>query len=137
MGTFSATLQTPGSQTLTALDTAAITGSATIQVNVVVATHFMLSAADNATGIGITFTDLAFLATWEGRHRDALVLAGAAEAVKERVGGPPGAIGGILEGDPAAEARAHLSGEEAARAWDEGRAMSPDEAVAFARAEGG
>jgi len=88
---------------------------------------------DNATGIGITFTDMAFLATWEGRHEDAIRLAGASESVKERVGGPPGAIGGLLEGDPVAEASAHLSEEAARRAWEEGRAMSLDEAVALAR----
>ena len=90
---------------------------------------------DNATGIGITFTDLAFLATWEGRHQDAIRLAGASETIKERVGGPPGAIGGLLEGDPVAEARAHLSEDAARRAWDEGRAMSLDDTVALARGE--
>lgn len=89
--------------------------------------------ADNSTGIGIALTDLSFLATWEGRHEDAIKLAGASESLRERVGGPPGAIGGLLEGDPAAEARANLPEEAADRAWDEGRAMSVDEAVAFAR----
>jgi predicted ATPase/class 3 adenylate cyclase len=88
---------------------------------------------DNHTGIGITFTDLAFLATWEGRHQDAIRLAGASESVKRRVGGPPGAIGGLLDGDPAAEARAHLSEDAAQRAWEEGLAMSVDEAMALAR----
>ena len=88
---------------------------------------------DNHTGIGITFTDLAFLATWEGRHEDAIRLAGASESVKQRVGGPPGAIGGLLAGDPAAEARAHLSEDAAQRAWEEGFAMSVDEATALAR----
>jgi hypothetical protein len=41
----------------------------------------------------------------------------------------------LLEGDPAAEARAHLSEDEADRAWEEGLAMSLDEAVALARKE--
>jgi predicted ATPase/class 3 adenylate cyclase len=93
----------------------------------------LFRAADNDTGIGIAFTDLAFLATWEGRHEDAIRLAGASQALKERVGGPPGAIGGLLEGDPVAEARAHLSGEAADRAWEEGLTMSVDEAVGLAR----
>jgi tetratricopeptide (TPR) repeat protein len=93
--------------------------------------------ADNGTGIGIAFTDLAFLATWEGRHLDAIKLAGASEALRVRVGGPPGAIGGLLEGDPVAEARAHLSEDIAQRAWEEGLAMSLDEAVAYARGESG
>jgi predicted ATPase/class 3 adenylate cyclase len=87
---------------------------------------------ENQTGIGITFTDLAFLAAWEGRYEDAIRLAAASESLKERVGGPPGAIGGLLEGDPVAEARAHLSEDAAQRAWDEGRAMTVDEAVAIA-----
>jgi predicted ATPase/class 3 adenylate cyclase len=89
--------------------------------------------ADNGTGIGITFIDLAFLATWEGRHVEALKLAGAYDSLRERIGGPPGAIGGLLEGDPAAEARAQLPEEVAEKAWAEGRAMSVDQAVALAK----
>jgi predicted ATPase/class 3 adenylate cyclase len=95
----------------------------------------LFRAVDNATGIGIAFTDLAFLATWDGRHEDAIRLAGASQALKERVGGPPGAIGGLLEGDPVAEARAHLSEDAAERAWEQGLTMSVDEAVALAREE--
>ncbi|TML00430.1 MAG: adenylate/guanylate cyclase domain-containing protein [Actinobacteria bacterium] len=92
---------------------------------------------DNLTGIGIVFTDLAFLANWEGRHQDAIRLAGASESLRRRVGGPPGAIGGLLEGDPVAEASAHLAEDEAKRAWQEGLAMSVDEAMALARSEPG
>ncbi|MGH2774898.1 MAG: adenylate/guanylate cyclase domain-containing protein [Actinomycetota bacterium] len=88
---------------------------------------------DNPTGIGITFTDLAFLAIWEGRHEDAIRLAGASESISVRAGGPPGAFAGLLEGDPVAEARVHLTEEAANRAWDEGLTMSLDEAVTFAR----
>jgi predicted ATPase/class 3 adenylate cyclase len=91
--------------------------------------------ADNVTGIGIALTDLAFLATWEGRHEDAIRLARASESLRERIGGPPGAIGGLLEGDPAEEAKAHLPEEVARRAWEEGQAMSVEEAVALARKE--
>src|SRR5207249_11104302 len=68
---------------------------------------------DNPTGVGIAFTDLAFLATWEGRHEDAVRLAGASESLRERVGGPPGGFAGILEGDPVAEARSQLSQDSA------------------------
>jgi predicted ATPase/class 3 adenylate cyclase len=93
--------------------------------------------ADNATGMGIAFTDLAFLSTWEGRHEDAVRLAAAAESLRERVGGPPGGIGGILEGDPAAEARAHLPEEAGQRAWEEGLGMSVEEAAALARRQDG
>jgi predicted ATPase/class 3 adenylate cyclase len=88
---------------------------------------------DNATGIGITLVDLAFLADWEGHYENALRLAGASESIMERAGGPPGGFAGLLEGDPVREARVHLSEEVADRAWDEGRAMSTDEAVTFAR----
>jgi predicted ATPase/class 3 adenylate cyclase len=90
---------------------------------------------DNQTGAGIALIDLAFLATWEGRHEDAIRLAGAFESVKERVGGPPGGFAGLLEGDPADEARAHLPEETARKAWDEGRAMSLEDAVRLARGE--
>jgi predicted ATPase/class 3 adenylate cyclase len=95
----------------------------------------LFRGADNATGIGIALTDLAFLATWKGRHEDAIRLAGASESLRQRVGGPPGAIGGLLEGDPVAEARAHLSEEASGRAWEEGLTMSVDEAVVLARRE--
>jgi predicted ATPase/class 3 adenylate cyclase len=91
----------------------------------------------NETGIGIALVDLAFLATWEGRHEDAVRLAGAFDGLRERVGGPPGGFAGILEGDPADEARPHLPADVAARAWDEGRTMSLEEAVALARAPDG
>jgi predicted ATPase/class 3 adenylate cyclase len=90
---------------------------------------------DNPTGIGIVFVDLAFLATWEGRHEDAIRLAGAFESLRERVGGPPGGFAGLLEGDPAEEARRHLAEDAAGRAWEEGLAMSMEEAVALARKE--
>src|SRR6266566_3792263 len=58
-GTFSATLKTAGSQTLTATDTvtASITGSATIGVNAGGATHFSVSAPSSATaGTAFSFT---------------------------------------------------------------------------------
>ncbi len=93
--------------------------------------------ADNPTGIGIILTDLAFLATWEGRHEDALRLAGAAESVRQRIGAPPGGFAGILEDDPAEEARAHLPDDASRSAWEEGLAMSLDEAVAFGRRSAG
>jgi predicted ATPase/class 3 adenylate cyclase len=96
----------------------------------------LFCAVDNPTGIGITLVDLAFLANWEGRHEDAIRLAGASEALRAAVGGPPGAIGGLLAGDPIAEAKAHLDEETADRAWKQGLAMSVDEAVVFARQTG-
>jgi hypothetical protein len=90
--------------------------------------------ADNPTGIALTFLDLAFLLTWEGRHADAIRMAAVAEAQRTQAGGgaTPG-FGAMLEGDPVADARAHLSPEDADQAWAEGLAMPLDEAVAVAR----
>ena len=71
--------------------------------------------------------------TWEGRHEDAIRLAGASESLRKQTGGgPPPGFAGLLEGDPVAEARVHLSEEAARRAWDEGMAMGLDEAMATA-----
>ncbi len=89
--------------------------------------------ADNATGVALAFRDLAFLAGWEGRPQDALRLAGAAESLREKIGGgPPQGFGGMLEGDPAAEARRQLPEAEAERTWQEGRSLGVEEAVALA-----
>ena len=88
---------------------------------------------DNLTGIALAFRDLAFLLTWEGRHEDAIRLAAASESLRERAGGgPPPGFAGLLEGDPAAEARAHLAEGAAERAWNEGRRMSVSDAAALA-----
>jgi predicted ATPase/class 3 adenylate cyclase len=93
----------------------------------------LFCAVDNQTGIGITFVDLAWLATWEGRHEDAIRFAGVFESLSELAGGPPGGFAGLLEGDPTLEARAHLSDEVAEAAREQGLTMSVDEAVTWAR----
>jgi predicted ATPase/class 3 adenylate cyclase len=94
----------------------------------------LFGEADNATGIALALLDLAFLLTWEGRHADAIRVAAIAERVREEAGGGPmPGFGGMLEGDPVAEARAHLSEEAADQAWREGRAMPLAEATALAR----
>jgi predicted ATPase/class 3 adenylate cyclase len=92
----------------------------------------LFKEGDNPTGIGIALTNLAFLATWEGRHEDAIRLAAASSRVKQLVGGPRGGFARILEGDPADDARLHLDTERADRAWDEGSAMTLEEAVRLA-----
>jgi predicted ATPase/class 3 adenylate cyclase len=97
----------------------------------------LFHAGDNATGIGIAFSNLAFLATWEGRHEDAIRLAAASARLKERVGGPPGGFAGILEGDPVEEAGPHLGAEAVRQAWDEGSAMTLEEAIRLAERESG
>jgi predicted ATPase/class 3 adenylate cyclase len=88
----------------------------------------------NHTGIALAFLDLAFLLTWEGRHADAVRIAGAAASQRERAGGgPTPGFGGMLEGDPVAEAGAHLGEAATRRAWEEGLTMGVDEAAALAR----
>jgi predicted ATPase/class 3 adenylate cyclase len=87
---------------------------------------------DNATGIALAFLDLAFLLTWEGRHEDAIRMAGVSQSHRDRAGGgPTPGFGGMLEGDPVAEARVHLTEDAARQAWQEGLTMSLDEAVAL------
>ena len=95
----------------------------------------LFQSVDNLTGVGVVFSNFAFLATWEGRHEDAVRLAAASDRLKQQVGGPPGGFAGILEGDPAEEAGAHLDPEVTRRAWDEGFAMTLDEAVRLAAGE--
>jgi predicted ATPase/class 3 adenylate cyclase len=91
---------------------------------------------DNATGIALAFLDLAFLLTWEGRHEDAIRMAGVSESHRDRAGGgPTPGFGGMLEGDPVAEASSHLTEDAARRAWQEGLTMSVHEAVALAQAD--
>jgi hypothetical protein len=43
--------------------------------------------ADSPMGIAQVLQALTFMASWEGRHTDAVRLAGAAEALPERLGG--------------------------------------------------
>jgi predicted ATPase/class 3 adenylate cyclase len=92
--------------------------------------------ADNPTGTALAFLDLAFLLTWEGRHADAIRMAGVSESVRERAGGGPmPGFGAMLEGDPVAEARIHLPGDAAEQAWREGLGLSVPDAVALARGD--
>jgi predicted ATPase/class 3 adenylate cyclase len=97
----------------------------------------LFRAVDDATGIALAFLDLAFLLTWEGRHEDAIRMAAVSAAHRDRAGGgPTPGFGGMLEGDPVAEARAHLPADAAERAWQDGAAMGLDQAVAVARGAG-
>jgi tetratricopeptide (TPR) repeat protein len=88
---------------------------------------------DSPMGMVSVVLGLAYVARWEERHEDAMRLVGAAESLRERVGGgaPINFLAGFM-GDPEAEARAHLSQEAAQRAIKEGRTMSMDAAVALA-----
>ena len=73
--------------------------------------------ADSPMGIVSVVLGLSYLARWGDRYEDAVKLAGAAESLRERVGGraPLDFLSGFL-GDPEAEARAHLPQEEIGRA---------------------
>jgi predicted ATPase/class 3 adenylate cyclase len=90
-------------------------------------------AADSPMGITSVVLGLASLARWEGRYEEAVRLAGAAESLREQVGGraPMDFLAGVV-GDPEAEARARLPEDAARRAWEEGRAMSAERALALA-----
>ena len=89
-------------------------------------------AVDSPIGMVSVLLSLTYLARWEERYEDAVKLAGAAESLRERVGGraPLDFLSGFL-GDPEAEARAHLPEEAAGRAYQQGRAMSLEAAVAL------
>jgi hypothetical protein len=84
------------------------------------------------TGIALSLDNLADLEITAGNVVRALRLAGASEAIKEGVGGqaPPELI---TLPDPRERARLLLSEEQVRAAWEEGRAMSMEEAIAYAR----
>ena len=88
-------------------------------------------------GVVSVVLGLAYVARWEERHEDAMRLVGAAESLRERVGGgaPINFLAGFM-GDPEAEARARLTEEAADRAFQEGGGLSVDAAVALATRPG-
>jgi hypothetical protein len=92
----------------------------------------LAAEADSPMGMVSVLIALSYVARWEERHQDAVRLAGAADALREQVGGraPLEFLAGFL-GDPEAEARAHLSEEAARRAWEEGRRSGVDAALAW------
>lgn len=78
-----------------------------------------------------------FAGIWARRgHGDrALRLAGAAAGIRERIGSPQPPWSRKLEEEWVAEARGTV-GPAAARAWDEGKKLPSEEAIAFALGEG-
>jgi len=88
----------------------------------------------NRTGMAIVMDNLAAKAGAEGRHLRALRLGGASEAIKETAGGhaPPPLID---LPDPREAAQEVLGEDVVAAAWEEGRAMTIEQAVAYARQE--
>jgi predicted ATPase/class 3 adenylate cyclase len=86
----------------------------------------------NRTGITIALDNLAAREIALGNLERAVRLGGASQAIKESAGGqaPPELID---HPDPRGLARGSLVEESIARAWEEGRGMSLEEAVAYAR----
>jgi tetratricopeptide (TPR) repeat protein len=91
----------------------------------------MFVEVGNPTGIAMTLEEMAMVETIEGRHERALRLAGAAEALKEQIGGgPPAEL--MRSAESFAESRRNLDPETANRAWEEGRDLSADKAIQYA-----
>ena len=86
------------------------------------------------TGMALSLDNLVFLENAKSRAERAMRLAGFSQALKEQVGGeaPPELL---LLNDPWEGARRYLSEEEMRAAWEEGRAMTREQALAFARGE--
>ncbi|HEY6709419.1 MAG TPA: tetratricopeptide repeat protein [Actinomycetota bacterium] len=90
----------------------------------------LAAEADSPMGMLSVLIGLSYVARWEGRHQDAVRLAGA-DALREQVGGraPLDFLASFL-GDPEAEARAQLADDVAQRAWKEGHRSGVDAALA-------
>jgi predicted ATPase/class 3 adenylate cyclase len=88
----------------------------------------------NRTGMAISMDNLAAKATSQGNHLRALRLVGASEAIKEAAGGhaPPSFFDNP---DPRIAARREIGEAAVMAAWEEGRAMTLDQALAYARRE--
>jgi tetratricopeptide (TPR) repeat protein len=90
----------------------------------------------NRTGVAVALDNLAAHALAAGRVARAVRLGGASSAVKESAGGaaPPQLID---LPDPRIAARDSLGDDQVQRLWEEGRAMSLEEALADAREDAG
>jgi predicted ATPase/class 3 adenylate cyclase len=114
--------------------------TALAQADLATAATSFLEALDNdeeignRTGVAIVLDNLAAKASAEGNHLRAIRLGGASEAIKEAAGGhaPPPLID---LPDPREAARDELSDAAITAAWEEGRAMTLDQALAYAREE--
>jgi hypothetical protein len=83
----------------------------------------------------MTLEEMAMVETIEGQHERALRLAGAAEALREEIGGgPPAEL--MRSAESFEQSRRELDPETAERAWAEGRELSADKAVEYALEEG-
>jgi tetratricopeptide (TPR) repeat protein len=85
----------------------------------------------NPTGIAMVLEEMAMVETMDGRHERALRLAAAAASLKEETGG--GAPEELMKAEEGLQAsRRSLDAETAERAWQEGREMGTDKAIAYA-----
>jgi tetratricopeptide (TPR) repeat protein len=95
--------------------------------------HFFVTVHDKGdlSGVAGGLDLYADLMATSGHHETALKLGGAAAAIKEELGAAaPTALIDVC--DPREVAKGKLSDEAIGRAWAEGGAMPPDEAVAYA-----
>jgi predicted ATPase/class 3 adenylate cyclase len=94
----------------------------------------MEEQAGDRTGMALSLDNLVDQELRRGNAIRAMRLAGASEAIKEGVGGqaPPELVD---IPDPRERARRLLGEDEIRTAWDEGRAMTLQEATAYAREE--
>lgn len=91
----------------------------------------IFASVGNPTGIALVLEEMAIIASSNGRHERALRLAAAADVLKAAAGGGPPAE--LMEsGKSVEESRRSLDREAAERAWDEGRGMGTDKAIAYA-----
>ncbi len=86
-------------------------------------------------GIAEVLEVWASIAGGEGKHPRALTLYGASEALREAIGAAPPPHDRADHVRIIAGARNALGEKDSGAAWSRGRAMTQDEAVAFARAE--
>jgi predicted ATPase/class 3 adenylate cyclase len=94
----------------------------------------MFVEVGNPTGIAMVLEEMAMIDTMDGRHERALRLAGAADALKDQIGG--GAPAELMRSEESLEeSRRSLDPETAERSWNEGREMGTDKAVAYALEE--
>jgi hypothetical protein len=92
----------------------------------------MAEHIDSSTELALSLDLLAVQDAIRGNAVRAMKLAGAAEAIKDSIAGeaPPE----LLDlPDSRERARSLITDEEIKAAWDEGRALSVDEALAYAR----
>jgi tetratricopeptide (TPR) repeat protein len=98
---------------------------------------FLIHLEDrNLVGVAFALTLMAVVAIREERYARAVTLAAASARWQEELGGGPPEFARRHFIDPDAAAREHLTDEEYERAVARGRAMTFDEAVAFALEKG-